>query len=100
LSIWYVCFALSKSEALCNISQWTDFLRWGVGSPTSNPPKLENHLSSAVHDRLITIFTSTLHSCRLSPQSTTWGYTMTWWQGIHLMWKHSYYISKCTALPS
>jgi hypothetical protein len=56
--------------------------------------KLENHPLSAVHDCLFNIFTSTLHSCRLPPPSTTCECAMTWRQGTHLILMHSYYISK------
>jgi hypothetical protein len=47
-------------------------------SPT---PKLEDHSLSAVRDYLFNIFAATVHICRPSPASATWGRAMSWWQG-------------------
>jgi hypothetical protein len=61
------------------------FLRWMVVNP-SPTTKLEGHPLSAVCDCLLSIFAATLHIWRPSPQSTTWGRAMPWWQRTHLTW--------------
>jgi hypothetical protein len=48
-------------------------------------PKLEDHPLSDVRDCLFNIFEASLHNCRASPPSATWGRTMPWWQGTHLI---------------
>jgi hypothetical protein len=51
------------------------------------PPKLEDHLLSAVCNCLFDTFAATLHILRSSLPSATWGRAMPWWQGTHLTWK-------------
>jgi hypothetical protein len=58
-------------------------LRWGVVSPRPTP-KLADHPLSALRNCLFNIFAATLHICRPSPPSATWGRAMPWWQGTHL----------------
>jgi hypothetical protein len=53
---------------------------------TRPTPKLEDHPLLAVCDCLFSIFTTTLHMWRPSPQSATWGCTMPWWQEAHFTW--------------
>jgi hypothetical protein len=67
---------LSKLEALCKILQQ-------AVCPTH---KLEDCPFLAISDSTLSIFTATLHICRSSPPSATWGYTMTWWHGTHLFY--------------
>jgi hypothetical protein len=60
-------------------------LRWWVFSTLPNrqaggPPL------SAVRDFLFNIFAATLHICRPSPPSATWGRAMPWWQRTDLIW--------------
>jgi hypothetical protein len=48
-------------------------------------PKLEGHPLLVVRDCLFNIFAATLHTWRVFPPSATWGHTMPWWQGTHLI---------------
>jgi hypothetical protein len=52
-----------------------------------SPPKLENHPLSAVRGCLFNTFVATLHICRPSPPSATWGRATPWWQGTQLTWR-------------
>jgi hypothetical protein len=56
-------------------------------------PKLEDHPLSAVRDCLFSILAATLQNWRESPPSATWGRTMPWWQGTHLTWRNSAYVT-------
>ena len=57
------------------------FLRWGVVSTSPNPPKLEGHPLSAVHNCLFKSICSYPPYSETVPPSATWGRAMPGWQG-------------------